>query len=373
MKYKKTAETHIDNSRTLDRKYYTDKNILKKEYNNIFHSGWMCTGHISEFDNIGSYKVINSGNESALIIKDSDGLLKAYYNVCRHRGTRIKNSPCGNFSNNIRCKYHGWTYKLNGKLISAPHMEKITNFKKNEYSLHSIALQVWDGFIFINFDNNQKDFNSLFSPLKKKFKQWNIKNLKIAKQITYEVSGNWKLIIQNYSECYHCPIIHPKLAAIHNYLGGKNDLFEGPFLGGFMEFNDNKESITSTGNFCCPPIPTVEKKSQNKVYYYSIFPNLLLSLHPDYVMFHIIIPQKIDKTRIICGWLFMEEILSSDKYNISEAISFWDTTNKEDWNISEQSQLGIKSKKYSPSPYSSQESLLASFDNHYLKALHNRG
>ena len=136
-----------------------------------------------------------------------------------------------------------------------------------------------------------------------------------------------------------------------------------------MKFSDTKESITSTGNLCCPPINTLNEDSLNKVYYYSIFPNLLLSLHPDYVMYHIITPLKTDKTLISCGWLFSKGVVSSKKHNLSEAINFWDQTNKEDWYISEQSQLGINSKKYQPSPYSTQESLLAAFDHYYLKRI----
>ena len=248
-------------------------------------------------------------------------------------------------------------------------MNKVEGFKNNDFPLHQIPLKIWEGFIFLNFNDEVNDFDNFFKPIQNKFRLWNIANLEIGNTIEYQIKCNWKLIIQNYSECYHCPIIHPRLSAIHNYLGGHNDLFSGPFLGGYMEFSDNKESITSTGNLCCPPISTLNEDSLNKVYYYSIFPNLLLSLHPDYVMYHLITPLKTDKTLISCGWLFSEGVVSSNKYELSEAINFWDQTNKEDWYISEQSQLGINSKKYQPSPYSTQESLLAAFDRYYLKRI----
>ena len=254
MEYKKTSDTYISRSSTLERDYYTKKSIFKKEHKNIFQNDWICAGHVSEFSQSGSFKVINNSNESALITKDNDGSINAFYNLCRHRGTRIKDEPCGKFKNNIRCNYHGWSYDLKGELISAPHMNKVEGFKNNDFPLHQIPLKIWEGFIFLNFNDQVNDFDNFFKPIQNKFRLWNIANLEIGNTIEYQIKCNWKLIIQNYSECYHCPIIHPRLSAIHNYLGGHNDLFSGPFLGGYMEFSDNKESITSTGNLCCPPI-----------------------------------------------------------------------------------------------------------------------
>ena len=188
------------------------------------------------------------------------------------------------------------------------------------------------------------------------------------KTIHYEVAGNWKLVIQNYCECYHCPIIHPDLAAITPYMGGRNDLHEGPFLGGYMDFKEDKESVTASGHFCFPPLKGLGEDDKKRVYYYSIFPNMLLSLHPEYVMYHTVQPDGVDKCKVECTWLF-DPSVDTEKYNPNEAIDFWDMTNKQDWYISELSQLGIQSSRYLPAPYSGQESLLAAFDEHYIKQL----
>ena len=148
MEYKKTSDTYISRSSTLERDYYTKKSIFKKEHKNIFQNDWICAGHVSEFYQSGSFKVISNSNESALITKDNDGSINAFYNLCRHRGTRIKDEPCGKFKNNIRCNYHGWSYDLKGELISAPHMNKVEGFKNNDFPLHQIPLKIWEGFIF---------------------------------------------------------------------------------------------------------------------------------------------------------------------------------------------------------------------------------
>ena len=139
-------------------------------------------------------------------------------------------------------------------------MNSVENFNKNDYSLFPIHIKEWEGFIFIKLSDDPEDFEQTFLPIKGRCSNWNISDLKTLETKEYEVKGNWKLGIQNYCECYHCPILHPELAAIHNYMGGRNDLFEGPFLGGYMYFNNGKYSISSSGELCCPPLPNVKEE-----------------------------------------------------------------------------------------------------------------
>lgn len=366
MNFKKTAETLITGAHTLERSYYTSHDILKKEFDKIFQNQWICIGRSSEIKKPGQYKTVDIGNESIILLRDINLRLIAHYNVCRHRGTRMCDKKQGIFSKTIQCGYHGWSYSLDGSLVSAPHMNKVKNFNKKDFPLHSVNIDEWEGFVFINLSDSPKDFNAVFEPLINRFHQWDISNLDIFETKSYEINGNWKLVIQNYCECYHCPTLHPELAEIHHYMGGKNDMYEGPFLGGYMDFNDKKDSITGTGKLCCPPLPNLNNKEKKRVYYYSLFPNMLLSLHPEYVMYHIIWPKGPNKCIVECSWLFSKDIIKKNKYNLKDAVNFWDMTNKQDWYISELSQLGINSKKYSPAPYSTQESLLAAFDNYYL-------
>ena len=208
-----------------------------------------------------------------------------------------------------------------------------------------------------------------YASILNRFKEWGIADLKIVETKTYYTDCNWKLIIQNYSECYHCPLIHPNLAEFTPYTSGRNDLVEGPFLGGYMGMN--ADSITKDGKLGGPPIGNLSEKNLNRVYYYTLFPNMLLSLFTDYVMIHTVWPEGPDKCRINCNWLFSKDIEHCSDYNSEHAIDFWHKTNLEDWKICEVSQLGIKSKKYKPGPYSGQESLLAAYDEYYLSALNN--
>ena len=165
MNFKKTAETLTKGAHTLERNFYTSSEILNKEYKNIFQSQWVCVGREEELTKVGQYKTINIGDESVIILRDENEVIRAHYNVCRHRGTRICIEKNGNFSKSIQCGYHGWTYALDGKLIGAPHMDSVENFNKNDYSMFPIQIKAWEGFVFINLSTPGEETISSYVPL----------------------------------------------------------------------------------------------------------------------------------------------------------------------------------------------------------------
>ena len=275
----------------------------------------------------------------------------------------------GRFSRTIQCPYHAWTYDLEGRLIGAPSSEGIDGFHKSDWPLHRVATAMWEGFLFINLATNAEPFEEAYAPLMTRFSRFNLPNLKVARQIVYDVRANWKLLFQNYSECYHCGPVHPGLAKLTPATSGENDLIEGPFLGGFMVINEGHGSLSMSGRACGVTVGDLTEEDHKRVYYYSIFPNMLLSLHPDYVMFHTLWPEGPGRTRIICEWLFHPSTLADPTFNLDDGVDFWDMTNRQDWHICEQSQLGVESRMYLPGPYSRRESLLVAFDREVLKAL----
>ncbi|MGH7361426.1 MAG: SRPBCC family protein, partial [Candidatus Methylomirabilales bacterium] len=168
---------------------------------------------------------------------------------------------------------------------------------------------------------------------------------------------------------YHCSPVHPGLARLTPPTSGENDLFEGPLLGGYMELNEGMGSMTMSGRACGVPVSDLPAEELHRVYYYSIFPQMLLSLHPDYVMFHTLWPVDLTHTRIICSWLFHPDSLGKQEFDPADGVAFWDMTNRQDWHICEQSQKGILSKMYRPGPYSARECLSHRFDLEVMKAL----
>ncbi len=372
--FRKTAETFAAGAKTLAQQYFVSPEVFAEEQDRIFSKQWVLVGHQSQLAEAGDYFVAKVATESLIIVRDKGGEVHGFYNVCRHRGTRLREARNGHLSA-IQCPYHAWTYGLDGRLIGAPHMDQVPGFDKADYSLHAVNLALWEGFIFVNLEDSRNasaqrgGYSSLdrwFAPLAGKFSHWNLPKLHAAKRIEYDVKANWKLMFENYSECYHCPGVHPQLQKVSPYDSAENDLTEGPFLGGFMKINKGA-GLTMSGKACALPVGKIENLQE--VFYYSIFPNMLLSLHPEYVMVHQLWPQSPERTLILCDWFFHPDAFNRSDFKPEDAIEFWDMTNKQDWHVCELSQQGIASHAYEPGPYSARESIPAAWDEYYLRAM----
>src|SRR3989440_1385361 len=339
--FRKTKDTFAAGAKTLPQKYFVSAGVFAEEQTRIFSHHWLLVGHQNQIGKAGDYFVSEVANESLIIIRDQRSTIRGFYNVCRHRGTRLKEDACGHASV-IQCPYHAWTYGLDGRLIGAPHMDQVPGFDKADYSLHAVNLALWEGFIFGSLGESPTPLEEWFAPLAGKFAPWNLPRLRSAKRIEYDVRANWKLIFENYSECYHCPGVHPALSRLTPYDSAENDLSEGPFLGGSMRITKGK-SLSLSGNACALPVGDMTAEDHHRVFYYSIFPNMLLSLHPDYVMVHQIWPKSPDRTLILCDWLFHPDAFDRPDFQPDDAIEFWDMTNRQDWHVCELSDQGISS------------------------------
>ncbi|MGZ4985895.1 MAG: aromatic ring-hydroxylating oxygenase subunit alpha [Chthoniobacterales bacterium] len=363
--FRKTTEAFAAGATTLPQRYFVSPEIFAEEQASIFSKQWICVGHHSQLAATGDYFVREVAGESVIVLRDQKQVVRAFYNVCRHRGTRLCENPTGHFSA-IQCPYHAWTYALDGRLIGAPHMDDVPGFDKSDYSLGAVSLALWEGFIFVNLAATPTPLEEVFAPLAGKFAHWNLPQLRSARRIAYDVRANWKLIFENYSECYHCPGVHPMLSKVSPYDSAENDLCEGPFLGGLMSITKGA-SLTMSGKACARPVGDMKGEDHARVFYYSIFPNMLLSLHPDYVMLHRLWPQSPGQTLIDCDWLFHPDAFARDDFHPEDAVEFWDVTNKQDWHVCELSQQGIASRAYRPGPYSPRESIPAAWDREYLR------
>lgn len=373
LKFHKSVETFQPGAKTLPQRYFVSPEIFAEELQKIFATNWVLVGHQSQLAAPGDYFLAEVAGESLIVAKDQRSTIRAFYNVCRHRGARLCEKQNGHAAA-IQCPYHAWTYALDGRLLGAPHMDETPKFNKTEYRLKPARLGLWEGFIFLNTADASSErggYTSLekwFETLGEKFSLWNLASLRSAKRIEYDVRANWKLMFQNYSECYHCLGVHPELSKISPYDSAENDLTEGPFLGGFMRIANDK-SLTMSGNACALPVGNFGDEDFRFVFYYSIFPNMLLSLHPDYVMLHRLEPQSSERTLIFCDWFFNPEAFKRSDFDSDDAVEFWDMVNRQDWHVCELSQQGISSRAYEPGPYSARESIPAAWDQYYLRAM----
>ena len=354
---------------TLPARWYTSQEVFARERDAIFGREWICAGRVEKLPKAGDFFTTVIADESLIVVRGVDGRIRAFYNVCRHRGTRMCLQASGHFNGSIQCPYHAWTYGLDGSLVAARNMAAVEEFDRSDYPLHQAAVAVFEGFVFVNLGREPVLFEHQYASLVGRFSKWNIGQLREARTIAYDLACNWKLVFQNYSECYHCPLVHPQLDKLSPSDSGRNDLHEGPFLGGFSELRAHGTSLTTTGGSKRPPLGEVDGPDLDRVYYYSIFPTMLLSLHADYVMVHYVTPRSADQTHIECSWLFDPAIMETAGFDASDAVDFWDVTNRQDWKVNELTHLGMKSRACTPGRYSHAETLLRAFDAHYLQKM----
>jgi Rieske 2Fe-2S family protein len=347
---------------TLPRKFYADPEFFQRELERFYFGRWICAGRADQIPNAGDYFTRTVAAESIIVARDEAGAIHALFNVCRHRGTRLCAQPEGHLAGRIQCPYHTWTYDLAGRLLSAPHMPP--EFSKEDYPLHRAGCEVWAGHVFVLLgqDGTHDRLGKQLADLPERFARYGMADLRLGRRIVYDVKANWKLIVLNYNECLHCPNLHPALNRLHHYLGADNVAPTPEYCGGAMGFKSGVETMSVDGKRRRGFLPGLNDVEHQQVSYFSIYPNFLLSLHPDYMMTHTLWPRAHDRTEIVCEWHFHPEEMAKPGFRSDDAIEFWDITNREDWWIAEQSQAGISSRVYQPGPYSTREQLLWSFD-----------
>lgn len=356
-------------ARSLDAHWYHAPEVFAQEQERIFARDWICVGRTEQLERTGDFVTAEIAGESIIVTRGADARLRAFYNVCRHRGTRLCTEASGRFAGSIRCPYHAWTYALDGTLTAARTMADVPDFERADFPLHQAHVAAFEGFVFVSLAPRPEPLAQAFAALAGRFARWHVGALRTARTIAYDLACNWKLVFQNYSECYHCPLVHPQLDKLSPSDSGRNDLCEGPFLGGYSELRRHGGSLTTTGSSARAPLGDVDGDDADRVYYYTIFPSLLLSLHRDYVMAHTVRPVAPDRTRVTCAWLFDPAATAAPEFDPSDAVDFWDLTNRQDWAINELTQLGTASRAYVPGPYANAEGLLAAFDRHYLRQM----
>jgi Rieske 2Fe-2S family protein len=355
--------------RTLGREYFVSNDTFRAERDRIFMRSWLLVGHVSQLAAGGNYFLFELDRESVIVVRDANGAIHAFHNHCRHRGSRLCQETSGALGSAIQCPYHAWTYGLDGALRVVPAMTEVAGFDPADYPLHPVAIENWQGFLFLNLAGVPTPFAEALPALAGKFAHRNTSELRSAHQATYEVEANWKLIFHNFSECYHCPTVHPLLNKLTPFRNSENDLDDGPVLGGPMWMTNPEGSMTMDGTRCAEPQAELSATERARVYYYTLFPSAFISFHPDYVLVHRVQALALDRTRVVCDWYFHPAAMASPQFDPRPAVEFWDLTNRQDWTLCANAHLGVTSQSWQPGPYSELESQLAAFDRHYLRVL----
>jgi len=339
--------------------------VFARERRTLVQASWTCVGRADEIPNPGDFRTYEIGGSGVIVLRAVDGTLRAFHNVCRHRGTRILEAESGSGMTVLQCPYHAWTYSLQGDLVGAPHMESAEDFDRASSGLYPVTAEVWRGFLFLNLNPNGVPLRDYLGDFVRRAAPYPLEGLRRAHRYVYDIAANWKLIVQNANECYHCPGVHPQLARLTPYRSGEEDLKEGPVFGGWMDFVDGARTLAPDGTTARRIFPGLSEEDRRRVYYYILYPNNFLSLLPDYVTLDWFVPLSPERTRL----MFDLYVDGDEPDPARDAMEFWDTTNRQDWHICELAHLGSKTAAYTQGRYSSEEEVVHALDRYYLRAM----
>jgi Rieske 2Fe-2S family protein len=327
---------------------YVDQAIYEWEQKHAFGDSWVCLGRDDELLPPGgpTAQALTVGAVPLLLTR-KEGVLRAFANTCPHRGHELLPEGCTAGSRAMVCPYHAWSFGLDGRLIGAPRMREVAGFDATAMGLTPIPLHVWQGWVLVNASGRAAPVADHVGALDGLTRPYRMAELRLGGRRSYTIAANWKVIVENYHECYHCPLIHPELCQVTPPDSGDNYDLPGAWVGGSMDLRDGAETMSLDGRSLGLPIEGAEP---GKVGYFGLFPNLLLSAHPDYVMAHRITPRSADSTQVECSWFFPPAAFERPGFDPAYATGFWDLTNAEDWTACESVQRGLGSPHFRPGP-----------------------
>ncbi|MEP6665777.1 MAG: aromatic ring-hydroxylating dioxygenase subunit alpha [Nocardioidaceae bacterium] len=335
---------------TLPKHMYVDAEQFAVERDRILFASWFCVGRLGELglDRPGRLAVLDVVGESILITVDGEGVLHGAYNVCRHRGSQIVpvdgELPPSCDVASLRCPYHSWTYDLSGRLLKAPHSESVGDFDASDFSIAPVGVASWGGFCFVNLTpESATDFDSDIAPFADRLQRYPLARLTRGLSFTYDVRANYKVLAENYNECYHCGPVHPELTRLVPSFGSGGDDLDWD---DGIPHRQGAWTFTTTGTTNRRPFPDLNGAERTRHKGELIYPNLWLSCAADHVASFISWPLAVDRTRVQCDLLFETDAIEAADFGPRDAGDLWDLVNNQDWAICESVQRGMSSRAY---------------------------
>lgn len=350
--------------RSLPSSAYLTEIAWKSDVDTIFAREWFCAGREEDVADPGSHILLDVAGESIIVVRTKAGEIRAHYNVCRHRGARLCDAETdarwdvqlngGVIGGVIRCPYHGWSYGLDGALLAAPNLGGIAEFDKADFGLHPVAVETWGGFIWLNLTPGMApSFAEAMGEAPRRLGNYPLADLWTAKTINYEVQANWKLILENYNECYHCAGVHPELCDLvpdFKRNGGMHLDWEAG-----IPHRDGATTYTLTGTTDRAFFPGLSEDEKIRHKGELLYPNLMFSVSSDHAAAFVLWPEAADRTRIECRFLFHKDEVAQPGFDPSDAVDFWDLVNRQDWAVCERVQRGMSARVHDFGYYSPME------------------
>jgi Rieske 2Fe-2S family protein len=340
---------------TLGGQYYSSESVFAAEQSEIFETMWFCAARCADLANPGQLKKVQVGSESVLVVRGRDGILRAFLNVCRHRGAQLCTEPEGQVRRNIRCPYHAWTYGLDGKLVAAPNIASLTDetgmgIDRYRYGLVPVALTEWLGYAWVCLADQPPSFadtvigdvtGRLGDPAA--IDRYGIDGLQVGHRVVYDVAANWKLIVENFMECYHCASIHPELVEVlPEFSRGLAAQF---FVGHGAEFGSDIAGFTVDGSAGFETLPGITAEQDRRYYAITVKPTVFINLVPDHIIFHRMYPMAADRTVVECDWLYTPDVVATG-HDVSRSVELFHRVNEQDFAACERTQPAMSSRAY---------------------------
>jgi glycine betaine catabolism A len=337
---------------SLPKASFTSEAEFRRERDAILFADWFCIGRAERLAGPGDYLTADVAGESVIVVRGEDGVLRGFYNVCRHRGSRLvppedcepaSQTVNGCFGGSIRCPYHAWTYDLDGTLRSAPFLPDLRNHRAG-LALHPVDVATWGGFVFIRLEPAAgPSLMAALGEIDGRVAAYGLDGLRTGARLRYEVAANWKVVLENYNECYHCGPVHPELCELvpdFARTGGDVDWDSG------VPHREGAYTFTATGTTTRLPFPGLSEPERTRHFGELVLPNLLLSLCADHVAAFTVWPESAQRTTVVCDFLFHPDEIAKPDFDPSDAVSFWDMVNRQDWLICERVQDGMTSRRF---------------------------
>jgi Rieske 2Fe-2S family protein len=335
---------------TLPGRFYTDPALFALEQARIFESLWFCAARSGDLTEPGAYRTVTVGAESVIVVRGRDGALRAFLNVCRHRGSTICSEESGQVRRNLQCSYHAWTYALDGTLVAAPNLASMQDVDRTTYGLIAVHLREWLGYAWVCLADEPPSFEEtvvgaaterLGDPAA--IASWEVDTLAVGRRIRYDVQANWKLVVENFMECYHCATIHPELTQmLPEFAKGYAAQY---YVGHGAAFNETAKGFTIDGREGLERIPGVGPDHDRRYYAITVKPQVFINLVPDHVIFHRMYPLAADRTIIECDWVYTPGTVASGA-DVSASVELFHRVNEQDFEACERTQPRMSSRAY---------------------------
>ncbi len=317
---------------TIPGSWYTDSRIADLERKYVFGASWQLVGRTAQLKEAGDFITAEVSGEPILVVRGADGILRGFYNVCRHHAAAVVTAPCGK-ANVLRCPYHGWTYSTEGALRAMPEFEGVCNFDRAQNGLVPVRMETWEKFVFVNLDSSAPALAAHLGKMVEHFKSLGLDGLELAERREFVLQCNWKVFVDNYLDGgYHVPRLHKDLNSILDY---------------------KHYTIENGATFCLQKSPIDATRGERmtaavrkgQALYYWLYPNLMLNWYQGYLDLNIVIPLGIDTMKVVFEFYF-DDVSESARARNTQSMDVSERIQDEDHNICESVQKGLSSRAY---------------------------